>query len=60
MVLWDRSPVTGEFIPYESFLGFILNPLLIFVAGLVCWLPFFLVRALRKRSRGKGEGIGTG
>lgn len=49
VVLWDRSPVTGEFIPYESYLGFLLNPLLVFVVGLACWAHYILVRALWKR-----------
>jgi len=40
VVAWDRSPHSGQFIDYPNPLGFVINPMLIFVAGIVAWLAF--------------------
>jgi hypothetical protein len=51
VVAWDRSPTNGQFIDFPNPLGFVLNPLLIFLTGLGAALLFRGLSAVIARSR---------
>ncbi|MEA3213536.1 MAG: hypothetical protein QOE70_6593 [Chthoniobacter sp.] len=35
VVAWEQSPSSGQFLDYPNPLGFVLNPVLIFLGGMV-------------------------
>lgn len=43
ILAWERSPDSGLWLDYPNPLGFILNPLLIFAAGIIARLLFRVV-----------------
>ena len=51
VVAWDRSPTTGRLIDFPNVFGYVLNPLLVFVAGFLLWFVCWLVYALLRRTR---------
>lgn len=50
-VYWDRDKTTGRFIDFPSPHAFVLNPLAVFLAGV---LPFLVVRGLTGKWRRRG------
>lgn len=52
IVAWGQSPYTGQFVDFPNPLGFVLNPFVIFIAGFLLWLVFWLGYVLLRRIRG--------
>ena len=50
IIAWDRSPTSGQFLDYPNPLGYVLDPLLVFLAGIMVRLLVRLVSFLRHRS----------
>jgi hypothetical protein len=52
-VIWDKPAGKTVFVDYPNPLAYVINPLAVFVAGLMFYGEFRLARALLKRKSGQ-------
>ena len=51
IVMFDRHDITGDLVPFSSPLGYILNPLAVFLTGMVAYAILQAGKLLRKVAR---------